>query len=127
MTLKSLIAGHVASAFLRTDHFAESATYTAPGGAPVALSAVFGDERVEELDELVGGGRRIHRRTITAFIGKNPVASCGGVVTPQVKATVTRGSELWAVEAIEVEDEAAATLRLVFRGLTDGPTPRFGG
>jgi len=123
MTLKTLMAGHMTSVMLRTDHFAADAVYTPPGEDGVALRGAFGDLRTTEVQ--LPSGQWIKQRVVSATFNRDPAAASGGIASPQLKATVARGGEIWAVEEIESQDDCAVTLRLAFKGLMEQTGPRF--
>jgi hypothetical protein len=120
-----MMARHAASVFLRADHFADEVTYRAPGGPDVPLLGLLGEVRTTEVQ--LPGGQWIKQRTRTLAVNRDPAASTGGVAAVQLKAVVTAGAEAWAVESIESEDEYMIVLNLAYKGLMDGPSPKFGG
>lgn len=85
-------------------------TYTAPGSAAVALTAIIGAETFEE-KQLEDGTRKIRRLAI--IISTDPTSSYGGVATPKIKATVSIDSVNWSVEAVDPLEGARVQLTCV--------------
>ena len=100
----------------------DSVTYTPATGDAVALTAILGPEMTEESPTLDGRELRITRN---CTIGRDPDADAGGVADPATNASVTVGTTTYAVEAIDEQDAASATLRLVRRPAVEKTRPNY--
>jgi len=115
----ALFASHLPSVFCNVD-----ATYTAEGGVAVTLKVGAGEEKT---DEQWIDGRIVQRRVRSVLLSKDPECAVGGVAAPSIRAKMSLGGVDYDVEAIERENQQAAVLRLVRKGLSGAGRPPIGG
>ena len=87
----------------------QSATYTPVGGDGVSLTAILGDEEINE-DDGPYGIEQMRRRSV--FINTDPAAASGGVAEPKLNDTITIGTEVWQIESASIES-GLAELRVI--------------
>lgn len=114
MTLKTLMAEHVQTVFLNTDHFASAGiVYSDSLIGAVTITAIVEEEKADDQPD---GSNRTQRRTRLVTFSRNPLAASGGVADPKTSGKVTVGDRSYDIEAIERLDDDVATLRCLYVG-----------
>lgn len=113
-TFADSLISDLEGAFLNTNEFAQQVTYRAEGEDDVTLSAIVSAEQEVEDDSNFGLESKFFR---DVRICRDPSASCGGVATPRLDATVIvpageDGTE-YSVHSIPYLDTHTAKLRVV--------------
>lgn len=100
------------------DRFGVPITYTPPdGGRRIELTAVVGDESVEE--QMSEDGRLIRRRLREITISTQADGEWGGVANPQLHSTISVSGVEYATESIRSQSSGVSVLKVVRLGVAE--------
>ncbi len=92
----------------------ESIAYIDAAGSSTPLTALVGDKRAVRKDGKATGSVYEHERTFT--ITRDAASPFGGVANPQKNATITFGTESYAITGIESQSTTETTVTAGFCG-----------
>jgi len=102
----------------------QTLSYTPKGGAAVEFTGVLGEEKTSWLEQ---GGRRVKRRERSVTLATDADGDYAGVASPELKAQVTAGGELWNIESIAPLAGGFARLLIVRLEYDQRSSPTYSG